>query len=295
MDLRQVVAQRGLALPRQRGGERPGADEGIAVAVAADPVAHAEEGRDLEARQGLLDLAVELGNLRQEGGAVVAERVLDLVVDGELGLAQHPRLPELGDAGADQRLVACRARARQLGRARRQQLGDRPLGVEDALPLHLGRVGGEHRRDPGVLERPGDASTPMPRRASRSNAPCERAALQVPLALVHRAAAQVVPVLGDVGEVREVAEGADHAHRAVARKAGEQPVEGAAGGGVALQPVGDRELADPLDQVERLLAFLLADHVAEDPPEQADVVDQRLVLGRGRVGGGASFRGHWRA
>ena len=123
----------------------------------------------------------------------------------------------------------------------------------------------------------------------------QRAALQVALALVHRAPAQVVPVLGDVGEVREVAEGADHAHRAVAGEAGQQPVEGAAGGGVALQPIGDRELAHPLDQVEGLLAFLLADHVAEDPAEQADVVDQRLVLGRGGVGGGASFRGHGRA
>jgi hypothetical protein len=47
---------------------------------------------------------------------------------------------------------------------------------------------------------------------------------------------------------------------------------------VALQPVGDGELANPLDALERGLAFLLADDVAEDPAEQADVVDERLVL-----------------
>ena len=42
----EVVAQRRLALARERGGERRRVDEGVAVAVAADPVAHAEEARD---------------------------------------------------------------------------------------------------------------------------------------------------------------------------------------------------------------------------------------------------------
>ena len=104
------------------------------------------------------------------------------------------------------------------------------------------------------------------------------------LALVHAAPAQVVPVLGDVGEVREVAEGADHADRVVAAQAHQQPVEGAAGALVALQAVGDGELADALDQLVGGLALLLADDVAEDAAEQADVVDQRLVLLRRALG-----------
>ena len=98
------------------------------------------------------------------------------------------------------------------------------------------------------------------------------------------APAQVVPVLGDVGQVREVAEGADHADGVLAAQAREQPVEVAPGALVALQPVGDRELADPLDELVRCVAFLLADHVAEDAPEQTDVVDQRLVLLRRALG-----------
>ena len=43
------------------------------------------------------------------------------------------------------------------------------------------------------------------------------------------APAHVVAVLGDVGQVREVAEGADHADRLVARQVLQQPVERAAG------------------------------------------------------------------
>jgi hypothetical protein len=70
-------------------------------------------------------------------------------------------------------------------------------------------------------------------------------------------------------QVREVAEGADDAHRVVAAQAHEQPVEGAAGALVALQPVRDGQLAHALDALERGLAFLLADDVAEDAAEQA--------------------------
>ena len=47
------------------------------------------------------------------------------------------------------------------------------------------------------------------------------------------APAHVVAVLGDVGQVREVAERADHAHRLVAGQVLQQPVEHAPGAGVA--------------------------------------------------------------
>ena len=89
--------------------------------------------------------------------------------------------------------------------------------------------------------------------ASRSKRHRERALLQVPLrARASVAPAHVVAVLGDVGQVREVAEGADHAHRLVALErlfSSRSSARPAAG--VALQPVGDRELADALDQRRR--------------------------------------------
>ena len=95
----------------------------------------------------------------------------------------------------------------------------------------------------------------------------QRALLLVAGALVHVAPAHVVAVLGDVGQVAEVAEGTDHADRLVAAEILQQPVEHAAGAGVGLQPVGHAELAHPLDQLERLLALLLADDLAEDAAE----------------------------
>ena len=107
-------------------------------------------------------------------------------------------------------------------------------------------------------------SPSMPRRASRSKVIASDPSCRWPCRLVDGAPAQMVPVLGDVGQVREVAEGADHADGALAAQARQQPVEVAAGALVALQPVGDRELADALDQLEGGPALLLADHVAED-------------------------------
>ena len=45
---------------------------------------------------------------------------------------------------------------------------------------------------------------------------------------------------------------------------------------VAVEP--DRGLPDALDQVEHVGAFLVAHGVAEDAPEQPDVVAQRRIL-----------------
>ena len=67
--------------------QRLGGHVRVAVAVAADPLAHAREGRDALIPERLLDVAVQARDLRQEGGLVVGERVLDLVGHGQLGEA----------------------------------------------------------------------------------------------------------------------------------------------------------------------------------------------------------------
>ncbi len=103
----------------------------------------------------------------------------------------------------------------------------------------------------------------------------------VAVTLVVFATAYVVTVFGNVGQVREVAEGADHADGLVTGEILQQPVQRLAGPGVLLEPEGDRELAHFLDQLEGFLAFLFADDVAKQPPEQTDVFHQRTVLGGG--------------
>jgi len=64
-----------------------------------------EKRRDVVAGQGVFDLAIHARNLPQERGVVVRQRVLDFIRHGELGGAQHARLPKLSDARTDQRFA----------------------------------------------------------------------------------------------------------------------------------------------------------------------------------------------
>jgi hypothetical protein len=74
-------------------------------------------------------------------------------------------------------------------------------------------------------------------------------------------AADVVLVLGDVGEVREIAVGADDLVRAPAGEAVQDRLELAPGGLVLVPVEADGGLADEFDDVEGRLALLLADRV----------------------------------
>ena len=118
----------------------------------------------------------------------------------------------------------------------------------------------------------------------------QRSLVEIALLLDLVAQANEVPVFGDVREVREVAERPDHIHRLVGGQVLQEAVERAPGLRIALQAKADRQLPNPLDELESLLALLLADHIAEDAAEQADVFDQRAVLVGGS--GGNGFLGH---
>ena len=264
MQLGQVVAQRHFALALQRVAQGVGGDVGVAVAVATNPVAHAQKAVQLMAGQGFFQLGIELGNLAQKGGLVIGQRVLDLVSHGQLGVAQHARLPELGDAGADEVLVVALLALGVQVVALAHQLGDGALGIEDALALHLGRVGRQHRRDEAVLQGLGHFGRAHASVVQPLHAVGQRAGLKAAGALMDLAATHMVAVFGDVGEVREVAEGADHADRLLAREALEQLVEDLAGLRVALEAEGHGQLAHPFDQLIGVAALLLANHLAED-------------------------------
>ena len=102
--------------------------------------------------------------------------------------------------------------------------------------------------------------------------------MRIACALVHSAAADVVAVFGQVGEVAEIGEGADHAHRLVARQGLEQLLERAVGLLIGVAAEGHRELAHLLDQLVGLHPLLFTDHVSQNAAQQADVVNQGLVL-----------------
>ena len=91
-------------------------------------------------------------------------------------------------------------------------------------------------------------------------------------------AADVMLIFSDVGEMREIAVGANDRERLVGVEAVERRLELAPRADLVVAMEADRGLADLLDQFENLFALLLANGVAEDSPEQADVVAQRNVL-----------------
>ncbi len=187
--------------------------------------------RDRVAGQRVLDLAVQARDLAQEGGVVVADSAFS-ISSATVSLAVRSmrvchscvtRARSSASLSARSRsvrsVVALRRPARRW-RARRR-------GCSCAAP----RSGG--RSAPARCRRAAACARSSAARTSACGQPLEghrqRAFLQVALALVVLAPAHVVAVLGDVGQVREVAEGADHADGLVARQVLQQPVERAAG------------------------------------------------------------------
>src|SRR5260221_6927829 len=98
------------------------------------------------------------------------------------------------------------------------------------------------------------------------------------LAAIVAMAAQVVAVLGDVREQREIAERPHHGNGLFGGEGVERLREPLARGDVLQPPARHRELADLLDPREHLLALVGADRVAEEAPEEADVLAYPGVL-----------------
>ncbi len=95
---------------------------------------------------------------------------------------------------------------------------------------------------------------------------------------VRAAAADVMLILGDIGEVREKAEGADQLQRLIARQGVERALQLLARGAVLVAAETNRTPADTLDRLERGVALLLAHRVAEDATEETNVLAQRQIL-----------------
>ena len=89
--------------------------------------------------------------------------------------------------------------------------------------------------------------------------------------------ADVVLILGDVGKMREIAEGADDKHGLVRRHAVEDGLQFATRRLVVVTMKADRGLADAFDQIEHGFSFLIAHGIAENASEQPDVVAQPRI------------------
>jgi hypothetical protein len=160
-----------------------------------------------------------------------------------------------------------------------EQAGEIAVVADQALALDFGRVRGEHRGDERVGEEVGDGLGPdlvlgQAVEGMDETAFARRRAGQI----VGAAAADVVLVLGDVGQLQEVAEGADNAC-VVSRDSGSsRAASSARAPGSPSRAKRYGGLADALDDREDFLPFLLADGIAEDPAEKPDVGAQRFFL-----------------
>ena len=88
----------------------------------------------------------------------------------------------------------------------------------------------------------------------------------------------MVRVLGDIGEMREIGEGSHDEQRFARRQSPENLGQGGAVLGIAALVEADGRSPDLLDAIEDAVTLLIADRVAEDRAEQADIVPERAVL-----------------
>ena len=281
-----VVAEGGGRLQAQGFAQDIGGDEGVAVTVAADPGAHAKEGGQgpdffrVALLQLLGGLDVEARQFGEEGFVEVGNTVLDLVDDLQPHRAQHARLPQGEDRGAQRPVVLGLLFRRHLQAfALFKQAGDVAVVADQALALHLGRVCGEYGGDQGMGEEIGDGvrrDLGGRQRIQRKNqaALARRRARQV----MGATPADVVLVLGDIGQLQEVGKCADDSLRRITWQGIEQGGQFGAGGRVVVAGKAHRCLADTLDDREDGIALLLTYGIAENAAEQADVVAEGFVL-----------------
>ncbi len=281
------MTERAGALHPHRFGQHLGGDERIAVAVAADPRADAQERLEAAARQFrvlrrqfVLDRGVEARQFAEESVIVVREAIGDLVDHLEPLLAQHVGAPQQQDRAAKLLLVALDFEfVADVALARVEQPGDFEFAVDRALAPHFRRMRGQHRADQGVVEEVHERRAVEAGRARAGERVAHRARPRRG-AFDHMGAvaADVVLILGDVGEMREIGKRAHDGERLLVVQTVEDRGELAARARLVVAMEADRGLADALDEIEDLAAFLLAHGVAEQAAEQADVVAQRLVL-----------------
>jgi hypothetical protein len=138
-----------------------GGNEGISVAVAADPGAELEDlgqGEWLDVKtvggvKGLGDLTVEAGESFKDGDVVVVEAHFDFVVDGGPAGADFVGLPEAGDLGEHEFLKAGEI-LRGHGNAveRGEEVADAAALEHDGAARDFSGVGGEYGDDEDAAE-----------------------------------------------------------------------------------------------------------------------------------------------
>ena len=99
------------------------------------------------------DVIHQAGQLTQKGDPIIGERIFDLVIDRELRVAQHARLPEFGDLRVQQFGVAFFFAYGHRQITCRQQTCHFAAGVQNTFALDFGGVCREYRRDQRLVKK----------------------------------------------------------------------------------------------------------------------------------------------
>ena len=214
---------------------------------------------------------------------MVVEPVLDLVDHRDAHRPHEARLPEVRMARRSASSLARSSSGVRLARSRsreqraRSRAGGR--GCSSAAPPSDARSAPVRRRACR-----GSRARPASRPASPAAAPSVRSRLpgcgDAPAMLRRALEAVLVQVLGDVRKLGKERRRVHRNQAARRSRSGEHGLELGARLALLLAPEAQRGPSDALDQRERLLARLLADRVAEQHAEEADVVMQARAVGR---------------
>ena len=157
--------------------------------------------------------------------------------------------------------------------------GNLQFARQRALAAHFGRMGGEDGTDERAIEEGAqgfgvDAGFARAPESIRHRADARRRARHDMGAV----APDVMLVFGDIGQVREIAEGAHDRQSLVGGQTVEDRFQFAPRAKLIVAMEANGGLADALDNLEHGRALLLAHRIAENAPEQPDVVAQGKIL-----------------
>ena len=277
--------QLGMHAHRQLGGL--GLDEGIAVAVAADPGTEADETRHPDAAAGaivaphrLLQEAIDPGHGLEQRLAEEMQPAPDLVGHLRLVDAHLVGLPQDLDLGQDLLELVLQLLLVELEPV--QILSgeeDAPEGLGDGPAARLGRMGGEHRQIDQMLQQALEVLGTDAVLLELAHRVVERADPQPLAGGDHVHARQMrVQLLGDVHQPEIEREGADDLGERLGVEALDALHQLLAQLGIFLLAQLHETVAQTLHDHQHALATVLAQNLAQQGGIELDVALQRLGL-----------------
>ncbi|MNS92525.1 hypothetical protein D3C72_1266670 [compost metagenome] len=263
-----------------------GRDKRVAVAVAAYPAADLHEigqfrifPTGIALGQHGFQRGIQFRQFAQNRVVVKRQAIGHFIHDGQLARAQQTRLPQGDDAAAQRFFVSLGFFRRHLHAvALAQQAGNGHLAILDTLALHFRRM----RREDGADERifkEGFQSICLARVKHVADGMAEATLARRRTGdQVGARAADVVLVFRNIGQQREIAESARQLRGFFLRQRLQRVRQLRTRRFIIVAAETDGQLAHMFDALEGGVAQMVADGVAQQTAQLADIAAQQLVF-----------------